>query len=114
MFRPVLAAAVLSAGLSAAALAQDAATYDDATIEAFAVAALAIQDIRENYAGRIEGAGSAEEQAALMDQATAEMIAAIEAIPEIDVEGYNEIATASATDPDLATRVVETMEAVAP
>ncbi|TVQ58497.1 MAG: DUF4168 domain-containing protein [Rhodobacteraceae bacterium] len=109
MFRPMIAAAALSAGLAFGAAAQD---FDDAQVEAFATAALAVQDIRETYAPRLEAAGDPDEQAVLMDQATAEMIAAIEAIPQIDVDGYNAIATATATDPELASRVVETMESM--
>jgi Spy/CpxP family protein refolding chaperone len=108
--------AVAGLGLLAAtaaaplAWAQDAA-FDDATIDAFVTAQLEIREIRSSYMPRLEGAGTDEERQQLTEQATDEMVTAVDDTPGITVDEYNAIVQAAGSDPELAERLSEELAA---
>lgn len=106
--RGALAGLGLLAATTAAPLAwaQDA-SFDDATIEAFVTAQLEIQEIRAAYVPRLEGAASDEERQRLTEEATGEMVTAVDETPGITVEEYNAVVEAAGSNPELADRLTE-------
>lgn len=108
-------AAPMALGLSlTAASAQTAqpggADYSDEMLEAFVRAALAVGEIEERYNDRLMAAADTAERDALIEEAGAEMVAAVEGAPGITVEEYVEIAQAAQTNPQLGARIVAILE----
>lgn len=102
--------AVLADGKDATGLVKvqaEQAVFDDATIEAFAAAQIRIEEIRSAYLPAFEAAQSDAERQQINQQATQEMVAAVEAIPDLTVDQYNAVTAAAAQDPDLAERINE-------
>jgi len=102
--------AVLADGKDATGLVKiqaEQAVFDDATIEAFAAAQIRIDEIRSAYLPAFEAAQSDAERQQINQQATQEMVAAVEAIPDLTVDQYNAVTAAATQDPDLAERINE-------
>lgn len=102
--------AVLADGKDAIGLVKvqaEQAVFDDATIEAFAAAQIRIEEIRSAYLPAFEAAQSDAERQQINQQATQEMVAAVEAIPDLTVDQYNAVTAAATQDPDLAERINE-------
>lgn len=93
-----------SQGAPEAQAPQQAAGYSDAQVETFALAYLDVASIRDRYMPEIEAAESADEQDALRQQATAEMVEAIEQ-QGMEVGIFNEIAAQSRQDQALNARI---------
>lgn len=81
--------------------------FDDATVEAFVEAQMRIAEIRALYADQFEAAETDEQRAAVSEEATQEMIAAVEATPDITVEEYDAVIQAANEDPALLDRINE-------
>ncbi len=88
----------------------ETASYDEAEIDAFAEAVIQITEIRNSYAGELQGAEGQEEQQQIMQQANAEMQSAIEAVDGLSVDQYLEIAEAAAQDDALTKRIGESIQ----
>lgn len=93
--------------------AAQAQSFTDTQIESFAVAALAVRDIRSRYMSQMQAAASDEEREQLAQQATAEMVDAVEASPGISVDEYNTIVQAAAEDEALANRINQQIQGAA-
>ena len=118
------AAALATAGLALAAvpavagqpagiqLAQ-AQQFSDEKIESFAVAALEVSRIRDDYVARIQQAESEEQRQQLAEQATTEMVEAVESAPGITTEEYNAIIQAASEDQALSQRINEQIRSAA-
>lgn len=120
--RPLLAAAsalTLLAG-AGSATAQDTAptpapqveqpaaaapTLDDGKLKSFAVAFLEVSRVGQEYRGRIEAAGTSEDQQQLEREAGKKMVDAVNASQGISVDEYNSIIEAAQADPGLAQRI---------
>ena len=85
-------------------------TYDDGEIETFAMAVIRIAEIRNEFAARIQATQSQDEQRVLVQEANEAMRAAIEDMDGLTVEEYLQIAEAASTDPELTTRIGETIQ----
>lgn len=101
------AASLTGTGLTTLAVAQTASEPDQApnmdeeTLRSFAVATLQIQEISQTYRPQMEAAESQEQQQDIAQAANDEMVAAVQGVPGIDVQGYNAIAQAAQNDPEL-------------
>ena len=88
----------------------ETASYDDAEVDAFADAVIQITEIRNSYAGELQGASDQEEQQQIMQKANAEMQAAIEEVDGMTVDRYLAMAEQAAQDEDLTQRIGERIE----
>lgn len=107
---PTAAAAALALGLGTAAIAQDTPHFEDAQLQAFAETVIDLREIRERFEPQIESAETPEAQMELIEAANQEMVATVEARPDMTVEEYNAIAEASTADPEIAERIVALLE----
>ena len=80
------------------------ADFGDAELEKFVSAQEGINEIRDEYMARIESADSQEEAQKLQQEANEEMVGTIEG-EDLDIQTYNEIATAYNSDPETRERV---------
>jgi hypothetical protein len=110
--------AALSLGAVAPVAAQTAdpapeaqAEMTDAKLEAFVTALLGVEEVRQDYTPQIEAATTEEEQAQLVNAANAEIIAKIEAVPNLTVDEYVTIAQVAQQDQALGERIAMIVEA---
>ncbi|MFN7004342.1 MAG: DUF4168 domain-containing protein [Roseinatronobacter sp.] len=111
--------AALSLGTVAPLAAQSAAPVpqasevemSDAKLEAFVTALLGVEEVRVDYTPQIEAAASEEEQAELVNQANAEIIEKIDAVPDLTVDEYVTIAQVAQQDQELGARIAMMVEA---
>ncbi len=82
-----------------------APNVDEDTLRSFAVATLEIQEISQTYQPQMEAAESQEQQQQIAQAANDEMVAAVEAVPGIDVDSYNAIAEAAQADPEMMQQI---------
>ena len=80
------------------------ADFEDAELEKFVSAQEGINEIRDEYMAKIESADSQEEAQKLQQEANEEMVGTIEG-EDLDIQTYNEIATAYNSDPETRERV---------
>lgn len=85
--------------------------FTDEELTAFVTAALDVWSVREDYAAQIAEAEDEAAALALVAEAQAEMVAAVEEADDITIERYTEIGTAAENDPVLATRLNEMISA---
>jgi|GEM_PF-978844 len=104
--------AVAPVAAQTAAPAPEAAQVDmtDTKLEAFVTALLGVEEVRLDYTPQIEAASSEEEQAALVNQANAEIIEKIEAVPDLTVDEYVTIAQVAQQDQELGARIATLVE----
>ncbi|MFW5881200.1 MAG: DUF4168 domain-containing protein [Roseicyclus sp.] len=90
-------------------LAQDdqAGEFDDETIEAFAEAQVRVAEIRALYTAEFESAETDEQRTEISEEASAEMLAAVEDTPGITIEEYGAVIEAANEDPALVERINE-------
>jgi hypothetical protein len=89
------------------AQAEQAGEFDDATIEAFAAAQMRVAELQALYTAQYEAAESDEQRLQISEEATAEMMAAVETTPGITLEEYNSVVDAANQDPALVERINE-------
>lgn len=111
----VVPAAVAAASSGAAPLVlaqaeQQADQFDDTTIEAFAAAQARVAELQALYVGQYEAAESEEQRLQISEEATQEMMAAVEATPDITLEEYNAVVEAAHRDAALVDRIYEAIE----
>jgi len=113
----VLLLAALGLGLPAASWAQSYGSesgqsgqveLNQEQIQTYAAAASEVQGIREQWVPRIRQAEGNEQQAQLRQQATREMMDAIEQ-KGLSVQQYNAITKAAQENPELRRRITEQM-----
>lgn len=85
--------------------------YSDEKLNAFVAAALGVRDVRDDYARQIAEVTDEAAAEALVAEAQAEMVAAIENAEDITLEEYSAIGNAAQTDPELAERLTALFEA---
>ncbi|SIS69629.1 protein of unknown function [Roseivivax lentus] len=84
--------------------------FEIATIEAFAAAVLDVTEIRDEYAGQLEGVSDEAEQRTLIEAANAEMRTAIEEREDLTVEEYMAISRAAAEDEGLNAVIAQLLQ----
>jgi predicted membrane protein len=104
--------------LSGIALAQDyqmqqqqppQVEVTEADLEQFAEAQVAISEIQQDFAGRLQGVDDPEAAHELQIQANQEMTEAVEEVG-LDVESFNNIAMAIQNDPELQQRLTAMLQ----
>ncbi|ARM31333.1 DUF4168 domain-containing protein [Prosthecochloris sp. HL-130-GSB] len=80
-------------------------------IKTFAKAQNQIVTIQQKYQSRVENAKEQEEQQKILEEMNKEMVAAVQK-EGLSVEQYNEIFTASQSDPALQQRISEVMQSM--
>jgi hypothetical protein len=108
-----LAAGPLAAGSAAAQdeiqpeteMQAPAVSFDEQTLQSFVVAFLQVDQINRTYLPQMQEADTAEEQQQVQQQATQEMVTAVENAEGISVEEYNTIIETAQTDPNLAQQI---------
>lgn len=86
-----------------------AANFDQQQLKSYAVAALEVQQIRQSYAVKLQGA-SQQEQQSLQQEAMGKMSEAVQS-KGLDVATYNKITQAAQKDPSLANQIEGYMQA---
>lgn len=81
------------------------AAFDDQTLQSFVVAFLEVDQINRVYMPQLQEADTQEEQQAIQQQATQEMVTAVENAQGISVEEYNAIVETAQADPELAQQI---------
>ncbi len=116
----VLAAAGLAFGGALAgpvtadmAQAQESGSYSDEKLQSFAEAAVKLGQIRAEYQAQMGSMESDQERQQLQQQTNQRMAQAVQETDGITIEEYNEIATASRSDEELANRVNEYIQQTA-
>jgi hypothetical protein len=84
--------------------AQPASAYSDSELKSFAVAALDVQRINQAYLPKLQAAGTAEEQQQVRQEATQEMVKAVQK-QGMSVDKFNEIAVQARQRPEIAERI---------
>jgi hypothetical protein len=102
---PVLASQVVAQVQAPAQMDGADVAMDDQKIDAFIVAALAVAQTRETYIAQLEGITDEEQQMAIVQEADAAILQAVEDAPDISVEEYIAIGEAATIDPDLAAQI---------
>ncbi|QLL63771.1 DUF4168 domain-containing protein [Sinorhizobium mexicanum] len=90
------------------------AAVSDQKIEAFAVAYLQVDKVRQEYSAKIEATPDQAAKEKLKNEASQQMVQAVEASNGISVEEYTSILTAAQNDPALAKKVQEKIQTSAP
>jgi hypothetical protein len=93
------------------ATAQEAeSAYTGEQLDAFTVAYLQVVDLREKYTPVLQAAETQEQQQAIIDEANAEMMEAIEGTEGMTLDSYEAIAKAAAEDAELNQRIMARIE----
>jgi hypothetical protein len=87
-----------------AAQAQD---YSDETLRSFAVAFLEVDAINKAYTPKLQQAATPEEQQQIQEEASQEMVNAVEGSDGISVQEYTSIMQAAQADPELAQKLTD-------
>lgn len=95
------------------AQAQENASFSDEKLRSFATAAVKLSQIRSEYQAQMGNAENDEERQALTQQTNEQMAQAVQETDGISVEEYNEIASASRSNPEVAEKVETYMEEAA-
>ncbi|MCO6390410.1 DUF4168 domain-containing protein [Aliihoeflea aestuarii] len=98
---PALAQETMEAPVEAPA----GATYDEGKLQSFVVAFLQVDEINRTYAPQLQEAESEEAQGTVREEASQEMMQAVESVEGITVEEYGQIIQQAQTDPALAEQI---------
>ena len=105
---------VVAGFLAVPAIAQETAApaeVSDVELDAFVVAVDEVMSIEQSYATRLaEADGDEAQQQQLMEEARAEMVAAVNETPDIDVERYVEIIDMGQNGPELRAALTDRIE----
>jgi hypothetical protein len=88
-----------------AAQAQGAGSLSDDKLRSFATAAVKLTEIRSEYQSQMGSAQSDEERAQLQQQTNQRMAQAVQNTDGISIQEYNQIASASRNDENLAEKI---------
>lgn len=82
-------------------------SFDENTLRSFVVAFLQVDEINRTYLPQMQEADTPEAQQEVQQQATQEMVIAVENAEGISVEEYNSIIETAQADPELANQINE-------
>lgn len=104
---PALAQETMEAPAAQAPAEQTApaASYDEGKLQSFVVAFLQVDQINRTYAPQLQEAEGEEAQNTVRQQASEEMVEAVESVDGMTVEEYGTIIQQAQTDPALAEQI---------
>lgn len=79
--------------------------FAEAKLEAFVDVFVKIEGVKQAWLPQIKAAESDEERAKIMERAQAQVLAAVESVPEISIEEYNTVARTTQKDDELRGRL---------
>jgi fibrillarin-like rRNA methylase len=106
-----LAAAPLTVLTAQSAVAQEAAEYSGDQLDAFTSALIEVASVREKYTPLLQSAETEDQQAAIIEEANAEITDVIETADGITMDSYLEIAQAASQDQALNQRIIKRVQA---
>lgn len=106
----VTAASMMALSAQGAVAQEAEAAYTGEQLDAFTVAYLQVVDLREKYTPVLQAAETQEQQQAIIDEANAEMMEAIEGTEGMTLDAYEAIAKAAAEDAELNQRIMARIE----
>lgn len=106
-----LAAAPITALTTQPAAAQATGDYSSQELDAFTAALVEVSVVREKYNPLLQSAETEDQQAAIIEEANAEMMQAIEGTDGMTMDSYLEIAQAASEDESLNERIVARLQA---
>jgi len=106
------AAAPMTTLTAQSAAAQQNAEYSAAELDVFAEALLEVAGVRQEYTSRMQEAETEDQQAAIVEEANAEIVTVIEETDGITLERYTEIAQAANEDQSLNQQIVKRVQAM--
>ncbi|OJF96826.1 DUF4168 domain-containing protein [Pararhizobium antarcticum] len=89
------------------------AAISDEKLQAFAVAYLQVDKVRQDYSAKIGAAKDSTSKQKLQNEANQQMIKAVETSPNMSVEDYKTVISAAQTDPVIAKKLQEKLQAPA-
>ncbi|MBQ0750429.1 MAG: DUF4168 domain-containing protein [Roseovarius sp.] len=106
-----LAAAPMTVFTAQSVAAQEAGDYSAQELDAFTNALLEVASVREKYTPLLQSAETEDQQAAIVEEANAEITEVIEATDGLTMDSYLEIAQAASEDQALNQRIVKRVQA---
>lgn len=107
-----LASAPMVAITAQGAAAQSAESYSSEELDIFTNALLEVAEVRQKYTPMLQGAETQDEEAAIVQEANAEIMQVIEDTDGITVDRYTEIAQAANEDQELNQRIIERVQSL--
>ncbi|WP_297770012.1 DUF4168 domain-containing protein [uncultured Roseovarius sp.] len=106
------AAAPMAAITAQSAAAQSAESYSAEELDIFTTALLEVASVRQKYTPRMQSAETEDQQAAIIEEANAEITTVIEETDGMTIDKYTEIARAASEDQALNERIVKRVQAM--
>lgn len=109
-----IALALASAPMAAfaqSAAAQETDEYSEQELDVFTSALIEVASVREKYTPLLQSAETEDQQAAIVEEANAEITKVIEDTDGLTMDSYLEIAKAASEDQTLNQRIVQRVQA---
>ena len=106
-----LAAAPMTVLTAQSVAAQEAGEYSAQELDAFTNALLEVSSVREKYTPLLQSAETEDQQAAIVEEANAEITEVIETTDGMTMDSYLEIAQAASEDQALNQRIIKRVQA---
>lgn len=106
-----LAAAPMTVLTAQSVAAQEAGEYSAQELDAFTNALLEVASVREKYTPLLQSAETEDQQAAIVEEANAEITEVIETTDGMTMDSYLEIAQAASEDQALNQRIIKRVQA---
>ena len=104
------AAAPMAMVTAQSAAAQSAESYSAEELDIFTTALLEVAEVREKYTPVLQSAETEDQQAAIVEEANAEITQVIEETDGITLDRYTEISQAASKDQGLNQRIVKRVQ----
>lgn len=111
-FALAVAAAPVTVLTAQSAAAQEAASYSAEELDIFAEALLQVAHVRQKYTAMMQSAETGDQQAAIVEEANAEITRVIEDTDGITIDRYTEIAQAANEDQGLNQRIIKRVQSM--
>jgi len=92
------------------AAAQSAESYSSEELDIFTDALLEVAQVRQKFTPQLQSAETEDEEAAIVEEANAEIMQVIEDTDGISVDRYTEIAQAASEDQELNQRIIKRVQ----
>ena len=94
------------------AAAQSAESYSSEELDIFTDALLEVAEVRQKYTPMLQGAETEDQEAAIVEEANAEITQVIEDTDGITLDRYTEIAQAANEDQELNQRIIKRVQSM--
>jgi len=105
-----LASAPMVTLTAQSAAAQSESSYSSEELDIFTDALLEVAQVRQKFTPQLQSAETEDEEAAIVEEANAEIMQVIEDTDGISVDRYTEIAQAASEDQELNQRIIKRVQ----